>query len=245
MTGVTGVTGGNGGGVEMALHAGVDVLVVEDHADLSEEIVSYLQVRGMAVRAASCGREMDAALAVRRPDVVLLDLGLPEEDGVLIARRLIDAGCAGIIVITARGRVEDRILGLNAGADIYLTKPLDMRELEAAIGSVMRRRDRAPEPAPAAAHSWRLEAARWRLVAPGGKMVALSETEVRLLSPFFETPDAIVDRQTLAERLATDARSIDLLVHRLRRKVELDVSEALPLRTMRSRGYAFVAPVET
>lgn len=229
----------------MALEARVDVLVVEDHADLSEEIVSYLQARGMTVRAADCGRAMDAALAVRRPDVILLDLGLPEEDGVLIARRLMDADHTGIIVITARGRVEDRILGLNAGADIYLTKPLDMRELEAAIGSVMRRREKALEPVPApAAGPWRLEAARWRLVAPGGGMISLSETEVRLLSPFFETPDAIVDRQTLAERLATDARSIDLLVHRLRRKVELDAGQALPLRTMRSRGYAFVAPVE-
>lgn len=227
----------------------VDVLVVEDHADLCEEIVSYLRARGMTVRAAESGRTMDEALAARQPDVILLDLGLPEEDGVLIARRLAAAGGkAGIIVITARHRVEDRILGLNAGADIYLTKPLDMRELEAAIGSVMRRRKRGLEQAhdspPAATCAWRLEAARWRLAAPGGGVVSLSETEVRLLSPFFETPEAIIDRQTLAERLDVDARGIDLLVHRLRRKVELDAGEALPLRTIRSRGYAFVAPVQ-
>lgn len=227
----------------------VDVLVVEDHADLCEEIVSYLRARGMTVRAAESGRTMDEALAARQPDVILLDLGLPEEDGVLIARRLAAAGGkAGIIVITARHRVEDRILGLNAGADIYLTKPLDMRELEAAIGSVMRRRERGLEQAhdspPAATCAWRLEAARWRLAAPGGGVVSLSETEVRLLSPFFETPEAIIDRQTLAERLDVDARGIDLLVHRLRRKVELDAGEALPLRTIRSRGYAFVAPVQ-
>lgn len=222
----------------------LDVLVVEDHADLCEEIVSYLQARGMTVRAAENGRTMDAALAVRQPDVILLDLGLPEEDGVLIARRLMAAGRTGIIVITARGRVEDRILGLNAGADIYLTKPLDMRELEAAISSVMRRRDKEEQaPSPPAAGSWRLEAARWRLVAPGGGVVALNEAEVRLLSPFFETPAVIIDRGTLAERLEVDARGIDLLVHRLRRKVELDAGEALPLRTMRSRGYAFAAPV--
>ncbi|WP_431857427.1 response regulator transcription factor [Azospirillum sp.] len=222
----------------------LDVLVVEDHADLCEEIVSYLQARGMTVRAAENGRTMDAALAVRQPDVILLDLGLPEEDGVLIARRLMAAGRTGIIVITARGRVEDRILGLNAGADIYLTKPLDMRELEAAIGSVMRRRDKEEQaPSAPAAGAWRLEAARWRLVAPGGGVVALNEAEVRLLSPFFETPAVIIDRGTLAERLEVDARGIDLLVHRLRRKVELDAGEALPLRTMRSRGYAFAAPV--
>lgn len=235
------MTGGNGGGTGVAL----DVLVVEDHADLCEEIVSYLQARGMTVRAAENGRTMDEALAVRQPDVILLDLGLPEEDGVLIARRLMAAGKTGVIIITARGRVEDRILGLNAGADIYLTKPLDMRELEAAIGSVMRRREKEEQPLPPpAAGAWRLEATRWRLVAPGGGVVALSEAEVRLLSPFFETPAVIVDRRTLAERLEVDGRGIDLLVHRLRRKVELEAGEALPLRTMRSRGYAFAAPVQ-
>lgn len=217
----------------------LDVLVVEDHADLCAEIVAYLQARGMTVRAAETGRAMDDAMAVRRPDVVLLDLGLPEEDGVSIARRLAGDPRSGVIVITARGRVEDRILGLNAGADFYLVKPLDMRELEAAIGSVMRRRGAPAEPAQA----WRLEATRWRLVTPGGGAVALSDAEVRLLSPFFETPDSIVDRQTLAERLGMDARSIDLLVHRLRRKVEAEAGEILPLRTMRFRGYAFAAPV--
>jgi len=217
----------------------LDVLVVEDHADLCAEIVAYLQARGMTVRAAETGRAMDDAMAVRRPDVVLLDLGLPEEDGVSIARRLAGDPRSGVIVITARGRVEDRILGLNAGADFYLVKPLDMRELEAAIGSVMRRRGAPAEPA----RAWRLEATRWRLVTPGGGGVALSDAEVRLLSPFFETPDSIVDRRTLAERLGMDARSIDLLVHRLRRKVETEAGEILPLRTMRLRGYAFAARV--
>lgn len=217
----------------------LDVLVVEDHADLRAEIVAYLQARGMIVRSAESGRAMDAAIAVRQPDIVLLDLGLPEEDGVSIARRLTGDPRPGIIVVTARGRVEDRILGLNAGADFYLVKPLDMREVEAAIGSVMRRRGAPAEPAQA----WRLEATRWRLVTPGGGTVQLSESEVRLLSPFFETPDSIVDRQTLAERVGMDARSIDLLVHRLRRKVETESGEILPLRTMRFRGYAFAAPV--
>ncbi|CAO3420196.1 response regulator transcription factor [Azospirillum doebereinerae] len=217
----------------------LDVLVVEDHEDLSEEIVSYLQEQGMTVRAAGTGRAMDEAMAVRRPDVVLLDLGLPEEDGVSIARRLAGDPRSGVIVITARGRVEDRILGLNAGADFYLVKPLDMRELEAAIQSVMRRRGASAERTPA----WRLEATRWRLVTPDGSSVALSNAEVRLLSPFFETPDAIVDRQTLADRLEVDVRSLDLLVHRLRRKVEAETGKTLPLRTMRFRGYAFAAPV--
>ncbi|MBP2232624.1 DNA-binding response OmpR family regulator [Azospirillum agricola] len=223
-----------------------DVLIVEDHADLCEEVVAYLQARGMTVRAAANGRAMDEALAVRQPDVILLDLGLPKEDGVLIARRLMAAGRTGIIMITARGRVEDRILGLNAGADIYLTKPLDMRELEAAIGSVMRRWAGAREQADASApvRSWQLDTARWRLVAPGGGGVSLSGAEFRLLSLFFETPDAVVDRQTLADHLEMDPRGLDLLMHRLRRKVELETGEVLPLRTVRGRGYAFVVPVQ-
>lgn len=225
-----------------------DVLIVEDHADLREEVVAYLQACGMTVRGAANGRAMDEALAVRQPDVILLDLGLPKEDGVLIARRLMAAGRTGNIMIIARGRVEDRILGLNAGADIYLTKPLDMRELEAAIGSVMRRwagaREQASVPAPASARSWQLDTARWRLAAPSGGGVSLSGAEFRLLSQFFETPDAIVDRQTLADHLEMDPRGLDLLMHRLRRKVELETGEVLPLRTVRGRGYAFVVPVQ-
>ncbi|WP_449235718.1 response regulator transcription factor [Azospirillum doebereinerae] len=225
-----------------------DVLIVEDHADLREEVVSYLQARGMSVRGAANGREMDEALAVRQPDVILLDLGLPKEDGVLIARRLMAAGRTGIIMITARGRVEDRILGLNTGADIYLTKPLNMRELEAAIGSVMRRWEGAREPAPAPVlapvRSWRLEAARWRLVAPGGREASLSGAEFRLLSLLFEAPDTVVDRQVLADHLEMDPRGLDLLMHRLRRKVELETGEMLPLRTVRGRGYAFLVPAQ-
>lgn len=223
----------------------LDVLVVEDHVDLTEEVVSYLRARGMTVRAADSGRTMDQAIAERRPDVILLDLGLPEEDGVSIARRLAagvrpgDPGF-GVVVITARGRVEDRILGLNAGADIYLVKPLDMRELEAAIGAVVRRRGGG---APLAARPWRLETSRWRLLTPGGTAVSLSDVEVRLLTPFFDAPESVIERRVLADRLAVDDRGIDLLVHRLRRKVESEAGEILPLRTLRSRGYAFAAPV--
>ncbi|CAO3421789.1 response regulator transcription factor [Azospirillum endophyticum] len=224
----------------------LDVLVVEDHADLAEEVVAYLRARGFTVRAAESGRAMDEAIAERRPDVILLDLGLPEEDGVSIARRLADAERPGdpgiaVVVITARGRVEDRILGLNAGADIYLVKPLDMRELEAAIAAVMRRRGGGQSPPEA--RPWRLEAARWRLLTPGGTAIALSEVEVKLLTPFFDAPEAVIERRVLAAHLAVDDRGIDLLLHRLRRKVESEAGEVLPLRTLRSRGYAFAAPV--
>ncbi|WP_372396044.1 response regulator transcription factor [Azospirillum sp. HJ39] len=214
----------------------LDVLVVEDHADLREEIAYYLRTRGMTVRIADGGRAMDRAIAERRPDVILLDLGLPEEDGIEIANRLSKDPQSGLIVITARGRVEDRILGLNAGADFYLVKPLDMRELEAAIASVMRRR----EPP---SHPWRLDMARWQLRTPAGIAIGLSEAEVRLLRPFFEAPASVVDRHLLVERLEIDARSIDLLVHRLRRKVEAETGDELPLHTVRFRGYAFAAPV--
>lgn len=198
----------------------------------------------MTVRAADSGQAMNRAIADRPPQVILLDLGLPEEDGVSIARRLA-AGVRpgepgpGVVVITARGRVEDRILGLNAGADLYLVKPLDMRELEAAIGAVVRRRG---GPDPLSPRPWRLEAARWRLLTPGGTAVSLSDAEMKLLTPFFEAPEAVIERRTLAESLAVDDRAIDLLVHRLRRKVETEAGEILPLRTLRSRGYAFAAP---
>ncbi|MCG5243641.1 response regulator transcription factor [Azospirillum doebereinerae] len=217
----------------------VDVLVVEDHADLREEIVSFLQRRRMTVRTAASASEMDKALADRLPDIVILDLGLPGEDGISIAGRLTSGGPRpGLIIVTARGRVEDRILGLHSGADIYLVKPVDLRELEAAVLSVMRRRSEPPAPLAA----WRLDITQWRLITPGGVAVLLNEMEVRFLSPFFETPGATIDRSLVAERVQGDARGIDLLVHRLRRKVEADTGEALPVRTVHARGFAFTAP---
>ncbi|CAO3439227.1 response regulator transcription factor [Azospirillum doebereinerae] len=216
----------------------LDVLVVEDHADLREEIAFFLQRRGMVVRTAGSAPSMDEAMAARQPDLVILDIGLPGEDGVAVATRLSGEPRPAVIIITARGRVEDRILGLNAGADLYLVKPLDLRELEAAITAVMRRR---PQPA-VSAPTWRLDTAHWRLMAPSGTTVALTEAEVRLLSPLFEAPGSTIDRQTVAERVEGDTRSIDLVVHRLRRKVESDTGEVLPLRTVHARGYVFAAP---
>jgi len=220
----------------------VDVLVVEDHADLREEIVSFLNRRRMTVRTAGSAREMDEALADRLPDIVILDLGLPGEDGVSIAERLSNSeGRPGLVIVTARGRVEDRILGLHSGADIYLVKPIDLRELEAAILAVTRRRG---QPSSVPVPAWCLDTMQWRLVAPTGTIVRLNEAEVRFLSPFFETPGATIDRRMAAERIQGDPRSIDLLVHRLRRKVEVDAGEALPLRTVHARGFAFTAPTE-
>ncbi len=115
----------------------------------------------------------------------------------------------------------------------------DLREemLEAAIASVMRRRDPTPS------RPWRLDLARWQLRTPAGIAIGLSEAEVRLLRPFFEAPASVVDRQLLVERLEIDPRSIDLLVHRLRRKVEAETGVELPLHTVRFRGYAFAALV--
>lgn len=219
----------------------LDVLIVEDHADLREEIAFFLRRRGMTVRTVGSAPAMDEAMAMRQPDLVILDIGLPGEDGVSVAKRLACEPRPAVIIITARGRVEDRILGLHAGADLYLVKPLDLRELEAAIVAVMRRRPASAVPVPVPVPAWRLDVTHWQLTTPSGTAVALTEAEVRFLLPLFEAAGTTVDRQTVADRVEGDARSIDLVVHRLRRKVENDTGEVLPLRTVHARGYVFAA----
>lgn len=206
----------------------LDVLIVEDHEDLREEIIFFLKRQGMQVRAVGSAPAMDAAMAERLPDIVVLDLGLTGEDGISVARRLAAGPRPGVVVITARGRVEDRILGLTVGADIYLVKPIDLRELEAAIHSVARRRAEPPR----GEQPWRLDPMRRQLVAPTGQAAGLTELELRFLSIFFEMPGSTIDRASLSERVAGDPRGIDLLVHRLRRKVESDTGAVLPLRTV-------------
>jgi DNA-binding response OmpR family regulator len=233
----------------------INVAVVEDDPDLCGSIQRYLSLVGMTVKGAGSGEELDALLADFTPDLLVLDVNLPGEDGFSIAARLRSRSKVGIVMLTARGQLDDRVLGLTAGADAYLVKPVQFRELEAVIHSLARRLREAPmaektdsrEEPP---HAWSFDAASWSLITPNGHQVPLTNAEFRVLQTLTAEPGASVAREEIANALGKvvggyDDRSIDAVMARLRRKVQTATGENLPIRAVRSVGYVFAAPVET
>jgi len=233
----------------------INVTVVEDDPDLCGSIVRYLSLVGMNVQSAGSGVELDKLLASSLPDLLVLDVNLPGEDGFSIAARLRSRSKIGIVMLTARGQLDDRVLGLTAGADAYLVKPVQFRELEAVIHSLTRRLREAPvedkaKPREDDARAWGFDAASWSLITPGGQQVPLTNAEYRVLQTLTAEPGASVARDEIAASLGKvvggyDDRSIDAVMARLRRKVNSATGENLPIRAVRSVGYVFAAPVET
>ena len=232
----------------------INVVVVEDDPDLCGSILRYLSLVGMTVKRAGSGAELDAVLAGFTPDLLVLDVNLPGEDGFSIAARLRATSKFGIVMLTARGQLDDRVLGLTAGADAYLVKPVQFRELEAVIHSLARRLHEAqPEektdPREDGHRAWSFDAANWALLTPNGCQVSLTNAEYRVLQTLTAEPGASVAREDIATALGKtvggyDDRSIDAVMARLRRKVQVATGENLPIRAVRSVGYVFAAPVE-
>ncbi|WP_173985147.1 response regulator transcription factor [Magnetospirillum sp. SS-4] len=232
----------------------INVIVVEDDPDLCGSIVRYLSLVGMSVQRAGSGGELDAVMATFVPDLLVLDINLPGEDGFSIASRLRSKSKVGIVMLTARGQLDDRVLGLTAGADAYLVKPVQFRELEAVIHSLVRRmRDAQPddkaEPREENHRTWGFDAASWSLITPAGRQVPLTNAEYRVLQTLTQEPGASVSREDIAAALGKpvggyDDRSIDAVMARLRRKVQTATGEVLPIRAVRSVGYVFAAQVE-
>jgi DNA-binding response OmpR family regulator len=206
---------------------------------MREYLVTGLQAFGLRVAGAAHGEALDAAMAESEPDLVILDIGLPGEDGFTIAARLRrERPRLGIIMLTARDGLEDRIKGLDGGADLYFAKPVDLRELAAAIGSLHRRLG--------GGQAWRLDRRESRLLTPRGVPVALTDLELRFLSPLMARPGEVVDREELFAALEQRSdlyamRRMETMVSRLRSKVlRLSPEEALPVRARHGRGYAFL-----
>ncbi|HZV09693.1 MAG TPA: response regulator transcription factor, partial [Novosphingobium sp.] len=205
------------------------LLVVEDDPALRMLIVRALREHGYGLRAAATGAEMWAMLESAPADLIVLDIMLPGTSGIDLLRRLRRESETPVIFISARGSEEDRVLGLELGADDYLPKPFGTRELAARVGAVIRRH---AGPAPVRAggdylfDGWRLSRARHELRGPDGTLVDLTGAEFDLLSIFLDQPQRVIARQRLIElsrmRLADSSdRSIDVLVSRLRRKLGL------------------------
>jgi two-component system OmpR family response regulator len=234
------------------------ILIVDDDRDLRELLVQYLEKQNFAITAVKNGREMRQALADKSIDLIVLDLMLPQEDGLALCRdlRAADATSPPILMLTARGDEADRILGLEMGADDYLTKPFASRELLARIRAILRRARALPanlklsEVAQGLAFGdWLLDTTQRHLVDAVGTMVALSGAEYRLLRVFLDYPQRVLNRDqllNLTQGRDTEPfdRSIDLLVSRLRQRLKDDAREPRYIKTVRNEGYVFASPIE-
>ena len=233
------------------------VLIVDDDRGIRELLADYLEKNGMRVSVAANGREMRSVLADGAPDLIVLDLMLPGDDGLVLCREL-RAGkfrTVPVLMLTARSEETDRIVGLEMGADDYLAKPFAVRELLARIKSVLRRTRMLPpgmqvtETAEVLAFGdWRLDTTARHLLDVDGTEVALSGAEYRLLRVLLDHPQRVLTRDqllNLTQGRQADAfdRSIDLLVSRLRQRLRDGAREPRYIKTLRNEGYVFCAVV--
>lgn len=229
--------------------AQVHILVVDDDAALRELLERYLTEQNFRVSAVADGVAMDCLLAAEQPDLVILDLMLPGEDGLALARRLRTHSDLPIIMLSARGEEVDRIVGLEVGADDYLSKPFNPRELLARIRAVLRRHtaSHADAPGPEAGMyffgPYRMDTTTHTLTRDGA-VVPITSAEFTLLRIFLERPNRVLSRDTLInlikgyDRSPFD-RSIDVRVARLRRKIESEPESPVYIRTVHGEGYLF------
>ena len=220
------------------------VLVVDDEPKIVQLARDYLEHAGFGVLTAADGRAALAAARTRRPDLVVLDLGLPEIDGLDVARTLRRESNVPIVMLTARDDEMDRVIGLELGADDYVTKPFSPRELVARVRAVLRRTERADEPADVVrAGNVELDVPRMR-VEVAGRAVDLTATEFELLATIARQPGRIFTRAQLLDALHGVAfesyeRAIDTHVKNLRRKLEPDPRQPRYILTVYGVGYRF------
>jgi two-component system, OmpR family, response regulator len=218
------------------------VMVVDDDADLRELICEYLFANGYEVHGAANGREMDAHLAQRDYDCIVLDLMMPGEDGLALLRRLHQPSRPAIIMLSALGSDTDRIVGLELGADDYLPKPCNPRELLARVRAVLRRNESSSTGPVRSFGHWRLDQVH-RTLTRHGETCSLTDAEFRVLTAFLDHPQQLLTRDQLIDLTkGSDSpvydRSIDVTVSRLRKKLGRDA----PIRTARNEGYTFTLP---
>jgi two-component system OmpR family response regulator len=226
------------------------VLVVDDDPEIGAMLSRYLAGQGFRVTVARDGAQLREAMSGLAFDVVLLDLGLPDEDGLALMRELRSRWGGPVIIVSGRGESVERVVGLELGADDYVSKPFDLRELLARIRSVLRR-VQPPEPAHAPASLFdglQLDPAARRLTGRSGEEISLTSGEFELLQALLERPHQVLTRDQLMNALhGRDAgpfdRAIDVQIGRLRRKLEPDPANPRLIKAVRGAGYLLVAPV--
>jgi DNA-binding response OmpR family regulator len=228
---------------------GLTVWVVEDDPELLDLMLDDLQWRGAQARGLGSAEALYRALLHDRCDIVVLDVGLPGEDGYAVASHLRQAGDIGIVMLTGRGSAHDMAHGLTQGADVYLVKPLDLDVLAAGLLS-LRRRLSAPRPVMPpimdAQQAWQLSSDGWTLQSPARQTLALTAMERGVLQLLFEASGEPVTRDRLIERITDtpwdfDPHRLDVLVHRLRARVRSATGLELPIRALRGQGYLLTA----
>jgi two-component system phosphate regulon response regulator OmpR len=227
------------------------ILVCDDEPDLREMLQEYLEKRAFRVVLAANADEMRAALEKDRPDLILLDINMPGQDGLSALRALRTENDVPVVMLTAAGETIDKIVGLEMGADDYLGKPVDLRELEARIKAVLRRRS---GPVPQAANGalgqtvafgeFTLDLEGARMTDAEGEPVQLTAMEFRLLKLFAENRGRVLNRDQILEQAHDRSwdpfdRSIDIRISRLRRKIERNPQKPSMIRTVRGIGYVF------
>ena len=241
------------------------IAVVDDEADIRTLLGNYLDAQGFRVSRVESGEALAALMERDPPMLVLLDLGLPGEDGLAIARHIRERWRCGVVIVTGRGDAVDKVVGLEVGADDYVTKPFDLRELLARVRAVLRRLEAAPPAAPAqpptrqapvrTAPVWRfagleLDAGARRLVGADGAEIDLTSGEFDLLCAFARHPGRVLSRDFLLEHTrGREAgpfdRTIDVQVGRLRRKIEADPERPQVIKSVRGAGYILVPAVSS
>ena len=230
------------------------ILFVEDDADIRSLVADFLTHNGFRMSVARDARELDRLLEVSRVDLLILDIMLPKEDGLSLCRRIRATSNVPIIMLTARGSEIDRVVGLEMGADDYLTKPFSTHELLARIRALLRRASmasrvpREQRPAHLSFAGWRLDLGARRQHSADGTAVPLTGGEFELLATFCEHPQRVLTREQLLDLTRGRAaapfdRSIDIQVSRLRRKIEENPREPLLIQTVRAGGYLFTPEV--
>ncbi len=228
------------------------LLLVDDEAALREPLADYLVRQGFSVIEAASAAQARSLLKAQLPDLVLLDIMMPGEDGLSLCRHLAEAHAIPTILLTAKGEATDRIVGLEIGADDYVVKPFEPRELVARIRSVLRRSAKGAAPANDDElfefEGWQLDPLRRRLSDPSGAMVSISSAEFRLLLAFLEHPRQVLDRDQLLDMVqGREAhlfdRAVDNQVSRLRRKIEADNRNPILIQTVWGGGYMLAADV--
>lgn len=219
----------------------VQVIVVEDNADLLEDMVFQLDHAGFLVRGAADGNEMDALLENEASDIVVLDVNLPFESGFEIAQRLHSKGLVGIIMLTARSQLEDKLRGLENGADVYLVKPIDRRELIACINSLCRRFRPVVE-----IPLWQFHTQLRLLTSPDGFKLRLTPQDVKILRLLHDNPAKIFSRKHIIQSLEIEFMNepdgrINMMMSRLRQKLT-EFDPLLQIQTWRNLGYAYIGP---
>jgi len=231
------------------------ILLVDDEPTLREPLAEYLTGQGFTVTEANSAAAARSALSDTSPDIVLLDIMMPGEDGLSLCRHLVETRQLPVIFLTARSESTDRIVGLELGADDYVVKPFEPRELVARIRTVLRRVARGPSTETQAEdwhyafEGWVLDPLKRKLIDPEGVKVPISTAEFRLLRAFLDNPRKVLDRDWLLDMVQGRAahlfdRAVDNQISRLRRKVEADSRNPQLIQTVRGGGYRLSAQVK-